>query len=665
MNNTHLPLKKNVVRLILASVLIATPSIHTFAVNNNSSYPSNLNQELPKPFFKNKLGSFLVDFTKTPISKIAFTKDFNAYFSLDKEHHFEVINEQFDSATGYNHTTYQHYYKNVKVHGDLIFVHAKQDKVQYVNGQLIKVEDLSVLTKIGEDKVRSIAYDEFGRKENVKETAIETYIFKSETTENTLDIRLVHKINLTALTPLKSINYVIDAKTGEIISQENKVFKADTPSVSATFFRGNKNITVDSYSGGYRLLDNARKIKTVNGSQLNGNLNNDGTFSGFSEYSSTTANFTANNTKPAVEVHWAMIQTYEYYKNIHNRTSFDGNGHAINNYYNAGNFLGTHENAGAFDEVFNNETYNGMFYGRGGSLMNPVVSLDIAGHEFSHMVVSRNGNGGLDYQNESGALNESFADMFGTAIEFYVNDNPNWTIGEGVFKNNVTPGHLRSMSDPKYTPTSVGAPRQPNTYKGNYWQNTTTNPNPSNDYGGVHINSGVGNHWFYLLSVGGMGINDLGNNYYVNPITIQKAEQIAYKALTSGLPTTATYLDAYNATITAAIILYGANSNEWEQVVNAWYAVGIGDAPASTKNYEMQSKLKVYPNPTNGEIVTIESNLDTETTVEMFDLTGKKVMAPMILVEQSTINVAQYKTGMYILKFKSTKGEYSHKLMIK
>jgi hypothetical protein len=49
MNNTHLPLKKNVVRLILASVLIATPSIHTFAVNNNSSYPSNLNQELPKP----------------------------------------------------------------------------------------------------------------------------------------------------------------------------------------------------------------------------------------------------------------------------------------------------------------------------------------------------------------------------------------------------------------------------------------------------------------------------------------------------------------------------------------------------------------------------------------------------------------------------------------
>src|SRR5690606_41586151 len=93
--------------------------------------------------------------------------------------------------------------------------------------------------------------------------------------------------------------------------------------------------------------------------------------------------------------------------------------------------------------------------------------------------------------------------------------------------------------------------------------------------------------------------------------------------------------------------------------------LGIGDAPASTKNYEMQSKLKVYPNPTNGEIVTIESNLDTETTVEMFDLTGKKVMAPMILVEQSTINVAQYKTGMYILKFKSTKGEYSHKLMIK
>lgn len=355
-----------------------------------------------------------------------------------------------------------------------------------------------------------------------------------------------------------------------------------------------------------------------------------------------------------------MIQTYDYYKNIHNRISFDGNSHSIHNYYDAGNFLGTDENAGAFDEIFGNDLYNGMFYGKGSSNMHPVIALDVAGHEFTHMVVNRNGNGGLDYQGESGALNESFADIFGTAIEFYVNDNPNWTMGEGIFKSNTSLNYFRSMSDPNNTPSFL-APNQPDTYKGTHWASTTS----SFDNGGVHINSGVGNHWFYLLSVGGMGINDLGNNYYVNPITIQKAEKIAYSALTNGLSPTATYLDAYNATIAAAITLYGANSNEWEQVINAWYAVGIGDAPASTKNYEMQLKLKVYPNPTTGAEVTIESELDTTTTVEMFDLTEKKVLTPTLLQNKTTINVAAYKTGMYILKFKSSQREYSYKLMIK
>lgn len=61
-----------------------------------------------------------------------------------------------------------------------------------------------------------------------------------------------------------------------------------------------------------------------------------------------------------------------------------------------------------------------MCYGMGdGSFMKQVVSLDVAGHEYSHMVVANNGLGGLTYQSESGALNESFADIFGTCIEFY------------------------------------------------------------------------------------------------------------------------------------------------------------------------------------------------------------------------------------------------------
>jgi len=663
MNKNFFQVKKISTRLILAAILLSGSTISASNIIINKSF--DVKADLPKPRYQNGFGTFMVDFKNLNVSVSEFTNNLNDYFNLDNSHKFELVNEKHDSQTGFTNYSYQHFYNDVKVNGDMIFLHVKEGKLQFINGQVVNIKDLSTAGSISEDKLKSIAYDDFGRKENVKEGTIETYFIKQSTTENGIVVKLVNKINLTNINPLKSIDYIIDANTGELISQRNKIYKADTPSTSATYYRGSKSITVDSYSGGYRLMDNARKIRTLNGSRLNGNLNSNGTFSGFSEYTNTSANFTATSTKPAVEVHWSMIQTYDYYKNTHNRNSFDGNNHEINNYYDAGNSMGDHENAGALDEVDGNDVLIGMFYGRGGTDMYPVVALDVAGHEYSHMVVSRNGNGGLNYENESGALNESFADIFGTAIEFYVNDNPNWTIGEGVLRNNVMPNYLRSMSDPNNTPTSVGAPKQPDTYKGNYWQNTTTNPNDFNDYGGVHINSGVGNHWFYLLSIGGMGINDLGNKYYVNPITIQKAEKIAYRALTTGLSPTATYLDAYNATIAAAITLYGANSNEWEQVVNAWYAVGIGDAPASTKNYEMQLKLKVYPNPTTGDEVTIESELDAATTVEMFDLTGKKVLAPTLLQNRTTLNVSTYKTGMYILKFKSNQGEYSHKLMIK
>lgn len=657
MNKNFFQLKKISTRLILAAVLLSGSTISASNIIINKSYK--VNTDLPKPRYQNAFGTFMVDFTNSNVSVSEFTNNLNDYFNLDNSHKFELVNEKNDSQTGFTNYSYQHYYNDVKVNGDMIFLHAKEGKLQFVNGQVVNVKELSTSGSISEEKLKSIAYEDFGKKENVKESKVETYILKHQTEKNVV-LKLVNKINLTSFNPIKSVDFVIDAQTGEIVSQIDKVMYADTPSSSATYFRGTKSITVDSYSGGYRLMDNARKIKTVNGSQVGWGLNSDGTFSGYSEYTNTVANFTSTSSRPAVEVHWGMIKTYDYYKNIHNRSSFDGNNHSIHNYYDAGDFLGDDENAAAFDEMFGSDLYNGMFYGKGGSDMHPVVALDVAGHEFTHMVVNRNGNGGLNYQGESGALNESFADIFGTAIEFYVNDNPNWTIGEGIFKSNINYNYFRSMSDPNTIPAFL-APNQPDTYEGNYWANTSS----SFDNGGVHINSGVGNHWFYLLSVGGIGINDLNNNYYVNPITIQKAEKIAYRALTNGLTPTATYQDAYNATITAAITLYGANSNEWEQVVNAWYAVGIGDAPASTKNYEMQSKLRVYPNPTTGNEVTIESELDAATTVEMFDLAGRKVLAPTLLQNRTTINVAGYKTGMYILKFKSNQGEYSHKLMIK
>lgn len=274
--------------------------------------------------------------------------------------------------------------------------------------------------------------------------------------------------------------------------------------------------------------------------------------------------YIVNNNNPALDVHWGIEKAYDFYLNVFNRNSFDGNGGLLKQYVNIPKAL---ENSMPNNAFARGAPYNIMGYGFGdGIIMNPVVALDVAGHEFSHLVVNNNDNGGLVYQGESGALNESFADIFGTSIEFYSGINSDWTIGEDIM---VQDPFLRSMSAPNAT-------QNPNTYNGVYWVNPN---NIQFDFGGVHINSGVQNYWFYLLSQGGNGINDLNNNYTVTGIGINKAQQIAYRNLVTYLSPNATYLDSFFGSLQSAQDLYGSNSTEFNAVRQAWYAVGIGNDP--------------------------------------------------------------------------------------
>ncbi len=277
-----------------------------------------------------------------------------------------------------------------------------------------------------------------------------------------------------------------------------------------------------------------------------------------------SGNYVVNNNNPALDVHWGIEKTYDFYLNVFNRNSFDGNGGLLKQYLNVPKTISSTMPNNAYAMGI---PYNIMAYGFGdGISMNPVVGLDVAGHEFTHLVVNNNGNGGLVYQGESGALNESFADIFGTSIEFYSGINPDWLIGEDVM---VQEPFLRSMSNPNAT-------QNPDTYNGLHW----TNPNNIQfDNGGVHINSGVQNFWFYLLSQGGSGVNDINNTYFVNGIGINKARQIAFRNLVTYLSPNATYMDSYYGSLQAAQDLYGANSTEFNAVRQAWYAVGIGNDP--------------------------------------------------------------------------------------
>lgn len=280
----------------------------------------------------------------------------------------------------------------------------------------------------------------------------------------------------------------------------------------------------------------------------------------------------ASGFNPALDVHWGIEKANDFYLNVFNRNGFDGNGGLLKQYVNIPKALVNTMPNNAFAA---GTPYNIMGYGLGdGEYMNAVVSLDVAGHEFSHLVVDYNGNGGLFYQSESGALNESFADIFGTSIEFFNGSNPDWLIGEDVM---VDLPFLRSMSNPN-------AAQNPDTYGGQFWANPN---NLQVDIGGVHINSGVQNYWFYLLAQNTSnptitGTNDLGNAYSVTSIGINKARQIAYKNLVNYLTLNSTYMDSFYGSLLAAQDLYGANSAEYNAVRQAWYAVGIGNSPNSS-----------------------------------------------------------------------------------
>lgn len=206
-----------------------------------------------------------------------------------------------------------------------------------------------------------------------------------------------------------------------------------------------------------------------------------------------------------------------------------------------------------------------MYFGRNGS--NHVGTKDIVGHEYTHGVTKY--AAGLVYEKESGALNESFSDIFGYEIERYLNGgmHTNWELGEDAWL-------VRKMNNPSNSPSIT----QPSVYLGPRWYSTVgCIPVKGNDKCGVHINSGVQNYWFYLLTTGSAAAPDgTFGGATVSGIGAEKARNITYYNLDVFMGNNSGYIDARAAGYLAAGIIYGHCSNEQKQTKNAWAAVGIG-----------------------------------------------------------------------------------------
>jgi bacillolysin len=188
--------------------------------------------------------------------------------------------------------------------------------------------------------------------------------------------------------------------------------------------------------------------------------------------------------------------------------------------------------------------------------------LDVVAHELTHGVTEFTSN--LIYQNESGALNESFSDMMGTAVEFFYEEpgsgplRADYLIAEDV----VTPGGIRSMANPL-------AYGQPDHYS--QFQRLPLD----DDDGGVHVNSGIPNQMYYLAIEGGTNRTSGLSVQGVGQANREQIEKVMYRAFTQLMPASATFAIARAATIQAATDLYGASSAAARAVTQAWDAVGV------------------------------------------------------------------------------------------
>ena len=359
-------------------------------------------------------------------------------------------------------------------------------------------------------------------------------------------MRLCYKVDVYARQPLSRAYYFVDAITGNVIGKKDEIFYSDATGTAATAYSGSQTIHSDFNGGSYRLRDYTKGngIITLHGES--GSRGND--------YSSSSSNWALTGLDiAAMDAHYGVSQTYAYYFANFSRNSYDNAGTALYSYVNDPTYT---DNAFWDGSAMNFNKRAARANQPGG-----VTGIDVTGHELTHGVTQT--SSGLNYKNESGAINESMSDIFGKSVQFWSKPaDVNWQI------SNDMSWIIRDMSNPN-------AESQPDTYKGQKW---ATGILASLDNGGVHTNSGVGNFMFYLLVTGGSGTNDNGDSYSVGSIGISEADQILYRTNTVYLVPTSKYADWRTACINAATDLFGAGSNEVIQVENAWHAVGVGAA---------------------------------------------------------------------------------------
>lgn len=450
---------------------------------------------------------------------------------------------------------------------------------------------------------------------------------------NAKKLTLAYKFDVYAVEPVSRQEVYVDAKTGKVLGTNALILETNAPGTAVTAYSGSQSIVADQVSAtSYRLRETGRNggtaIETYNLKQGT----NYSRATDFTDTDNTWNNVNTAKDQYATDAHWGAEKTVDYLKAKFNRNSIDNNHFAIKSY--------VHYSRNYFNAFWDGSR---MTYGDGSSTNGnkPLTALDVCAHEIGHGMTTKTAN--LVYQKESGALNEAFSDILGNSVEFWARPTKaSWKLGEDFSYV------IRDMANPN-------AYGDPDTYGGTYWVNPNCTPSSTNDYCGVHTNSGVLNFWYYLLVNGGSGTNDKGFAYNVTGVGLDKAAQIAYRTLTTYLTSTSTYANARTYSLQAAADLYGAGSAEVTQTTNAWNAVGVGGGTSPAGRVAADATTApVYKVAANVDrvYVNFESENAEMRNVELVSITGKKVAAKSAKVVQGANNVevnipAQVQPGVY------------------
>lgn len=457
-----------------------------------------------------------------------------------------------DAAAGLLDTRYQQYYQGLPVFGGQVVQHSKNQAALRYSGEYYSVSGLNTTPALQRADVLAVlrtALNRPGLTEKADNGRLVVYPVRDG------DCRLAYQLvvrdgehfNETAL---------VDAHSGEILLQySNERFDAAAIGIG-TGFHGTlfKLPTLFKSANSQYYLCDVRGFRPI--TMYLYDISAGGLMP-------TDSDNNWSNCGDLVSAYANVGFVYDFYYQVMNRNSTDGNGKAIKIRARDGRYKDNASWDGEFLNFYVPSRSSGPQYG---------AALDVVGHEFTHGVDEA--ENGLIYQYESGALDESMADIGGTAVEFYFHaagtglHRADWLNAEDAcltYDQAFAAGIVRAQDDPNRFSQSNGYLGPDPCHLSQYIRTTLDN-------GGVHLNCTIFPHAFYLLSNGG---TNKVSGLSVSGIGIDKAFRIYYRAWMNYLTPTSKFLDAANGLLHAASDLYGAQSNEYNQVLQSMLAIGF------------------------------------------------------------------------------------------